>query len=96
MVFQNNILLRNRRRNYGGGYLQDNKYGGKIKQSHNHSSANSDSLYKLEIDSVKWELYSKTGYIIKNKPSTIMGLQLSYLNHNQNNKYGFTTYKSLQ
>ena len=91
---------------FGGGYLVDERTGGQIHSttpdtighglSHNNTGANSFPLYKIEIKNKKWELYSKTGFVFRNKPGTSMGLQISYLNHDQNNSYGFTSYTGQQ
>lgn len=92
---------------FGGGYLQDERFGGQIHPStqidtiahtplHSYIIIDTLPLYKVEIKNTKWELYSKTGFVFKQKPATSMGLQLSYLNHDQNNTYGTTFYKSLQ
>ena len=78
---------------FGGAYLTDNRKGGQFR-----STVNSDTipLYGIEIQNTKWELYSKTGYVFKKKPGTSMGLQLSYLNHEQHNTYGLNKYNGLQ
>ncbi len=78
---------------FGGAYLIDERTGGQFKSLIKNDSM---PLYQIGINNKKWELYSKTGFVIKRKPATSMGLQLSYLNHNQNNTYGNTFYKSLQ
>jgi outer membrane receptor for ferrienterochelin and colicins len=79
---------------WGASYLQDNRLGGQISKHPIHS----DTLlpYYIGINNEKWELFSKTGYVFQKKPGTSMGLQLSYLNHAQNNYFGTTTYNSLQ
>lgn len=78
---------------FGGAYLTDYRKGGQFR-----STVASDSipLYGIEIQNTKWELYSKTGYVFKKKPGTSMGLQLSYLNHEQHNAYGLNKYNGLQ
>ncbi|MBC7693918.1 MAG: TonB-dependent receptor [Burkholderiales bacterium] len=80
---------------FGGGYLEDTREGGQIGS---HQKNHSDTLpnYLIGIKNKKWELYSKTGFVFKKKPGTSMGLQLSYLNHDQNNTYGLNTYSGLQ
>ncbi len=79
---------------FGGGYLQDEREGG---QSHHiMKEFPHDSMYKVSLYNRKWELYSKTGYVFRKKPGTSLGLQLSYLNHEQNNRYGFTRYNGNQ
>lgn len=79
----------------GGGYLKDERNGGQIKKM---MPAHHDTLplYKIGINNEKWEVYSKTGFVFKKKPGTSMGLQLSYLNHDQHNFYGNNRYSGLQ
>ncbi len=76
---------------FGGAYLKDNRNGG---QFAGLKGVDGDSLplYKIFIENEKWEVYSKTGYIFKNRPATSMGLQLSYLEHNQSGQYGNRMY----
>ncbi len=78
---------------FGGGYLSDFRKGGQFRSTVANDSI---KLYQLEIQNTKWELYSKTGYVFRKKPGTSMGLQLSYLNHDQYNTYGLNNYKGLQ
>ena len=74
--------------------LISNSY--KIHFKFNSNKLTSAELYKLGVDNEKWEVYSKTGYVFKNKPGTSMGLQTSYLNHQQSNFYGNTNYQGNQ
>lgn len=78
---------------FGGSYLEDSRTGGQFA-----STVKSDSLalYKISIENKKWEVFSKTGFVFKKKPATSMGLQLSYLNHDQKNTYGLNAYNGLQ
>ena len=80
---------------FGGGYLEDIREGGQLKSLQKNYS---DTLpyYVIGIKNKKWELYSKTGFVFRKKPGTSMGLQLSYLNHEQNNYYGLNSYYGLQ
>ncbi len=80
---------------FGGAYLSDNREGGQFASLRN-SGQDSLPYYKTLIKNNKWEVYSKTGYVFRKKPGTSMGLQLSYLNHNQNNTYGANMYSGLQ
>jgi outer membrane receptor for ferrienterochelin and colicins len=77
---------------FGGGYLKDERDGGQFRAMVGNDSL---PLYKIGINNEKWELYSKTGYVLK-RPATSMGLQISYLDHLQNNFYGYQTYRGLQ
>ncbi|MBP8034147.1 MAG: TonB-dependent receptor [Bacteroidia bacterium] len=92
---------------FGGGYLEDTRTGGQFlnimdstmsASSHGGGGIMADTaqLYKIGITNKKWELYSKTGFVFRKKLGTSMGLQLSYLNHEQNNNYGLNTYYGLQ
>lgn len=80
---------------FGGGYLEDTREGGQLKSLQKNYS---DTLpyYLIGIKNKKWELYSKTGFVFRKKTGTSMGLQLSYLNHEQNNYYGLNSYYGLQ
>jgi hypothetical protein len=79
---------------WGITYLKDERLGGQLESAHN-SFHDSVSLYKIGVVNEKWEAYSKTGWVMK-KPGTSMGLQLSYLNHDQNNYYGVNQYDGMQ
>ncbi|MES2515310.1 MAG: carboxypeptidase-like regulatory domain-containing protein [Bacteroidota bacterium] len=92
---------------FGGGYLVDERKGGQFlnlmdssMRNANHNGGgimeDTSALYKIGIKNQKWELYSKTGFVFRKKPGTSMGLQLSYLNHDQDNQYGLNTYTGLQ
>ncbi len=80
---------------FGGAYLKDERDGGQFKQLLKNNN-DSVPLYKIGIQNEKWELYSKTGYVFRKKPGTSMGLQLSFLNHNQSNFYGNNRYNGFQ
>lgn len=79
---------------FGGGYMKDERTGGQFKQFI-HPEADTLPYYKIGINNEKWELYSKTGYVLK-KPATSMGLQLSYLSHDLNNYFGKNGYSGQQ
>lgn len=78
---------------FGGSYLRDSRTGGQFRETVKNDTMR---LYQIGIDNEKWELYSKTGFVFRKKPATSMGLQLSYLNHNQKNFYGSNNYSGLQ
>jgi hypothetical protein len=77
---------------FGGSFLQDERNGGQMTNV-NHSD--SLPLYTLSVFNKKWDAFSKTGYVFK-RPATSMGLQLSYTDHVQNNRYGFNNYNAAQ
>jgi len=80
---------------FGGSYVTDNRKGGQL----NFNPAIERSLqpyYGIGINSEKADAFAKNGYVFKNKPETSMGLQLSFLQHKQNNFYGLNNYDGLQ
>jgi len=81
---------------FGGGYLKDERTGGQFKSLGHSAHSDTLPLYQIGINNEKWEVYSKTGFIFKRKPGTSMGLQLSYLNYDQDNFYGNNKYQGLQ
>jgi hypothetical protein len=71
---------------FGASYVDDNRSGGQDKK---FFSALNDTveLYKIGIQSKRFDAFAKNGYVFK-RPSTSMGLQLNFSNHEQNNFYG--------
>ncbi len=80
---------------FGGSYMKDTRDGGQFKEMIKNYN-DSIPLYKIGIDNERWEVYSKTGFVFAKKPGTSMGLQLSYLNHDQTNFYGNNKYTGAQ
>lgn len=80
---------------FGGSFIKDSRSGGQFEKFIKNYN-DTLKLYQIGIDNEKWEVYSKTGFIFKNKPATSMGLQLSYLNHNQTTFYGNNNYQGLE
>jgi hypothetical protein len=76
---------------FGGSYLKDTRNGGQV-AGHSHAHHDTLPLYQLGIDNEKWEVFSKTGFVFRKKPGTSMGLQLSYLNHDQSSFFGNNIY----
>lgn len=79
---------------FGGNYVSDSRLGGQM----NFNPAlekTSQPYYGIGINSEKWDVFAKNGYVFK-KPETSMGLQLSFLQHNQNNFYGLDYYNGFQ
>lgn len=79
---------------FGGAYLQDQRDGGQFKGL--VGIADSLPLYKIGIKNRKAEAFSKTGIVFKKKPGHSAGLQLSFLDHLQDNTYGLSQYHGWQ
>ncbi len=80
---------------FGGSYMKDTRDGGQFKGTVKNYN-DSTPLYKIGIDNERWEVYSKTGFVFAKRPGTSMGLQLSYLKHDQTNFYGNNIYTGVQ
>lgn len=80
---------------FGGGYMKDVRNGGQF-WSLIHHKHDTLPLYKISLKNEKAELYSKTGWLFKKRPGFSTGLQLSWLDHNQQTLIGNTKYTGLQ
>lgn len=76
---------------FGGAYLKDNRVGG---QGGDMMAAmqKDSAVYGITINNEKAEAYSKTGIVFKRKPGHSAGLQLSFLDHNQQTMLGSNMY----
>lgn len=83
---------------FGGSYVYDERQGGQMPMDTleaNHVHANQPE-YNIGIRSEKWDAFAKNGYVFANKPETSMGLQLSFMQHRQDNFYGLKNYNGFQ
>jgi len=79
---------------FGASYVDDNRSGGKDKKFFS-SVSDTTLFYKIGIQSKRFDAFAKNGYVFK-RPSTSMGLQLNFSNHEQNNFYGNRPYSGIQ
>lgn len=79
---------------FGGSYLKDNRVGGQF--ANLLPPSDSLQLYRIGIRNNKAEVYSKTGFVFRKKPGHSAGLQLSYLDHDQDNYFGRQSYTGNQ
>jgi hypothetical protein len=79
---------------FGASYVDDNRNGG---QDAKFFKTKSDTtpFYKIGIQSKRFDAFAKNGYVLK-RPSTSMGLQLNFSNHEQVNFYGNRPYSGTQ
>jgi outer membrane receptor for ferrienterochelin and colicins len=82
---------------FGGSYVNDVRKGGQMTyyDPSEHAVHAGYTPYGIGINSEKWDVFAKNGYVFK-KPETSMGLQLSFLEHRQNNFYGLASYTGFQ
>jgi len=83
---------------FGGSYVNDERKGGQMDyySDMDHTPSFAPVHYGIGINSEKWDAFAKNGFVFKNKPETSMGLQLSFLQHSQNNFYGLYSYYGFQ
>ncbi len=78
-------------------YVNDQKVGG---QTEDYIEGQADGVdftpYKLEINTERVEVFTKTGYVFPKLRYKSVGLQLSALYHNQESFYGIRNYDAIQ
>lgn len=78
-------------------YLKDQKNGGETnKRKDNLTEMGRDALYRLEINSEKVEVFTKTGIVFPEFKYRSMGLQLSASRMEQESNYGLRDYDAEQ
>ena len=80
---------------FGVKILNDRKTGGSTKFNA-AKDKNTTNNYGLGINTDRYEVFSKTGYVFPEKKFKSIGLQLSAFNHKQDSYFGLTTYKAAQ
>ena len=80
---------------FGGNYVLDERVGGQMMFDRSMERA-LQPYYGIGINSEKWDVFTKNGFVFRDKIETSMGLQLSFLKHKQNNYYGLNNYKGEQ
>ncbi|MCI0750844.1 MAG: TonB-dependent receptor, partial [Flammeovirgaceae bacterium] len=73
--------------------LNDTKQGGQT-DFNSESDKFTTNRYGLEINTNRYEVWSKIGYQYKEKPYKSAGLQLSAIQHEHNSYYGFTQHRA--
>ena len=77
---------------FGVQVINEERNAGQISES--HSSSHSGHLYDINIDTKRYELYAKNGYVFNAEPYTSMGLILNGQYQDQNSLFGLRPYDS--
>ena len=80
---------------FGVKILNDQKTGGEVDYDPD-SHKNTTSKYGLGINTERYEIFAKTGFVFAEKKYKSIGLQLSAINHQQDSYFGLTTYNAKQ
>lgn len=82
---------------WGGSYVYDKREGGQMGSMHDHAvHTTTQTPYLIGVISEKWDVFAKNGFVFRKTLENSMGLQLSLLQHKQDNFYGLNTYKGFQ
>ena len=73
---------------FGVQIINENRNGGQVSGSH------SGELYAINIDTKRYELYAKNGFVFSDEPYTSLGLILNGQFQNQNSLFGLREYNS--
>ena len=80
---------------FGIKLLNDKRTGGELGYDPERDK-NTTNKYGLGINTQRYELFAKTGYVFPEKKYKSIGLQLSSILHRQDAYFGFTGYKGKQ
>jgi outer membrane receptor for ferrienterochelin and colicin len=75
--------------------LKDNKTGGEVAYDPSTDKLTQNN-YGLGINTSRYEAFGKVGYVFPSKKYKSVGLQLSYIDHQQDSYFGLTTYNAKQ
>ena len=79
---------------FGVKFLMDDKVGGQVgfKPSHQPGSG----TYRLGINTKRYEVFGKIGYVFPEKMKKSIGLQFSAFDHKQKSYFGYNVYDAFQ
>jgi outer membrane receptor for ferrienterochelin and colicin/copper chaperone CopZ len=80
---------------FGIKVLNDQKLGGEINFDPN-TDKNTENHYGLSINTERYELFGKMGYVFPQQKYKSIGLQMDGVDHQQNSYFGLTNYNAQQ
>ena len=80
---------------FGIKVLNDKKLGGEINFDPNRDK-NTQNHYGLSINTERYELFGKMGYVFPQQKYKSIGLQMDGIDHQQNSYFGLTNYNAQQ
>ena len=81
---------------FGIQVLREDRSGGQIIGSQNNNSLNSQEKYNINIDTKRYELFSKNGFVFNDEPYTSVGFIVNAQLHEQNSLFGLRRYNAEQ
>jgi outer membrane receptor for ferrienterochelin and colicin len=77
---------------FGVQIINEKRNAGQISES--HSGSHTGHLYDINIDTERYEVYAKNGFVFNDEPYTSVGLILNGQYQNQNSLFGYREYNS--
>jgi outer membrane receptor for ferrienterochelin and colicin len=77
---------------FGIQIINENRNAGQISET--HSGSHSGHPYDINIDTERYEVYAKNGFVFNDEPYTSVGLILNGQYQNQNSLFGYREYNS--
>ena len=81
---------------FGIQVLSEDRSGGQIIESQTNNSLNSLAKYDINIDTKRYELFSKNGFVFNAEPYTSLGIIVNAQLHEQNSLFGLRRYNAEQ
>ncbi|NWF51162.1 MAG: TonB-dependent receptor [Ignavibacteriaceae bacterium] len=81
---------------FGFQILNEERRGGTISESHNHTPGEEKHPYLINIDTKKYQLFTKTGYVFDEEGYSSLGLILNFQKQTQNSEIGLRNYSGDQ
>lgn len=75
--------------------LKDNRRGGQMDFNHK-AEEGTQASYGLEVNTDRYQFFSKTGFGFNGNPNQSLGIQTSFTYHHQNSFYGMRKYDGVQ
>jgi outer membrane receptor for ferrienterochelin and colicin len=77
---------------FGFQILNEERRGGTVSESHNHTPGEEKHPYLINIDTKKYQLFTKTGYVFDEEGYSSLGLILNFQKQTQNSEIGLRNY----
>lgn len=81
---------------FGFQVLNEQRKGGQISASHSGNNLHSGHRYDINVNTKRYEVFAKNGFVFDDLTSTSIGLILNAQLHNQNSSFGLRKYDALQ
>jgi len=81
---------------FGFQFLNEERKGGQISASHSQNNLHSGHRYDININTNRYEVFAKNGYVFDTQSYTSLGLIINAQFHKQNSIFGLRKYDGVQ